>query len=242
MGEGYPLPALLDSCLEHGLSRIVHVSTTIEEHVLIEPFLAGYPDFLSLALGVMAGPAPEKIGFTMEKISQSVEKRQICAIGEIGLDYYRMPAPPDEQQRVFGLQAALALETGLPVVIHTRDAAGDTLAVLDRFPGLRGVVHCFSGDLELAEAFLRRGFFISFSGVLTYRNALALQEAARRLPMEKILVETDCPYLAPVPMRGKPNLPWYVRYTADFLAGLRGIPSEAVAQATAANAAELFGW
>ncbi len=167
----------------------------------------------------------------------------VIAVGEIGLDYHYNLSTPEEQQDVFRRQIRLARDLELPVVVHHRDAEEDLLRILDeeRVADVRGVLHSFTASLETAEAAIAQGFLISFSGIVTFKNAAALQDVARRLPLDKLLVETDCPYLAPVPHRGKRNEPVFVRETAAFLAKLRGTSEDEVERATDDNFREFFG-
>jgi TatD DNase family protein len=169
------------------------------------------------------------------------------AIGEIGLDYYiradsaQAPAPHDLQERLFREQLAMARELGKPVVIHSREAQADTMRILrDAARGQPGVMHSFSGDWAYAEACLEVGFLLSFSGPVTFAKAAELHEVARRTPAERILTETDSPYLAPHPLRGKRNQPANVRLVAERLAALRGVALEEVAEMVWKNAAEVF--
>jgi TatD DNase family protein len=166
----------------------------------------------------------------------------VRAIGEIGLDYHYDFAPREAQRAVFTAQVAFAREQGLPVVIHTREADEDTLAILERTGQgeLRGVFHCFSGDTALAQRALALGFHVSFSGIVTFPKSEAIRAAAAIVPLERLLVETDCPYLAPVPNRGRRNEPAWVAHTISRLAGLRSLAPDALAEATAANARALF--
>ncbi|MBM4429347.1 MAG: TatD family deoxyribonuclease [Chloroflexi bacterium] len=167
---------------------------------------------------------------------------QVVAVGEIGLDFYRNLSPAQVQKQVFLTQLELARQLNKPVVVHDRDAHAETMAILqDRALGCGGVLHCFSGDRQMAKQAIRMGFYLSFAGPITFENALKLQELAREIPLEHILVETDCPYLAPHPHRGKRNEPAYVRMVAAKIAALKEIPLERVAEATTANAERLFG-
>ena len=165
----------------------------------------------------------------------------VVAIGECGLDYHRNLSPPDAQRRAFDAQIALALECGKPLVIHTREAAEDTLTALEAAGEHPVVLHCFSIPEHLDEV-LARGYMTSFAGQVTYPKATGLHEAARRIPDDRLLVETDSPYLAPVPRRGRPNRPANVAHTLRFLAELRGVEPEALDAVTSANAARVFGW
>ncbi len=167
---------------------------------------------------------------------------KVIALGEIGLDYHWMEDPKEIQIEVFKRQIALSKDLDLPFVVHTRDALEDTYQVIKEAGlGSRGgIMHSFSGSLEEAQRFVDLGMMISFSGVVTFKKATELQEAAQQLPLDKILVETDAPYLAPVPKRGKENKTAYTRYVVEKIAELRGISVEEVAAATTANAKRLF--
>jgi len=164
---------------------------------------------------------------------------KVLAVGEIGLDYHYDFSPRETQCEVFRKQLALAREAGKPVVIHTREAWEDTLRLLQETEG-GGIMHCFSGGPAEAEQALRLGFFISFAGVVTFPKALRIQEAARMVPRDRLLIETDAPYLAPVPHRGQRNEPAFVIETARTLAGLRGETLEGIAAVTTANFRGLF--
>jgi TatD DNase family protein len=166
---------------------------------------------------------------------------KVVAIGETGLDYHYEPESAALQQASFRLHLEAARITGKPVIVHTREARADTLALL-REAALpqAGVLHCFTEDWEMAKAALDIGFYISLSGIVTFRNAEALRDVARQVPADRLLVETDSPYLAPVPHRGKPNLPQYVREVAEYLAVLRGVSYETLAEQTSSNFKRLF--
>jgi TatD DNase family protein len=167
----------------------------------------------------------------------------VVALGEIGLDYHYDNSPRDVQRRVFARQLQLAREEGLPVIIHSREADEETALILRReMDGAAsgGVMHCFGGGPALAEAALSLGFMISFAGNVTFKKAESLREVARAVPLERLLVETDCPFLAPVPLRGRRNEPAYVVETARFLAGLRGVEPEELGRAASENFARLF--
>ncbi|MEX5213148.1 MAG: TatD family hydrolase [Nitrospiraceae bacterium] len=172
--------------------------------------------------------------------------KKIVAYGEIGLDYHYNNSPPEEQRRRFREQVRLAKELRLPLVIHTREAQEDTIQILreEQASAVGGVLHCFSGDAWLAKDALDLGFYLSFSGILTFQNAAMLRDIARTVPADRLLIETDCPYLTPVPHRGRRNEPAFVKYVADQLAFLMpGDPSgsfEAMARLTSDNARRLF--
>jgi len=174
------------------------------------------------------------------KMAELAKHPKIVAIGETGLDFYYDNSPRDVQREVFRRQLALARQLNLPVIVHTRDADEDTERILKEEKADRGVIHCFTSGERLAEFALGIGFAISFSGIVTFPNARPLAEIARRIPIDRILVETDCPYLAPVPHRGKRNEPTFVTDTARFIASLREMTPQELAAQTSANFERLF--
>ncbi len=177
-----------------------------------------------------------------ERMRTLLEDERVVAVGEIGLDYYRNLSPRDVQIRVFARQLEIAAEAGLPVIVHNRNADEEVIAVLRDFaPPLRGVAHCFGSDAETAEKLLELGFFISFAGNITYTKSERMIQAARSIPEKRLLIETDCPYLTPVPYRGKPNEPAMLPYTAAALARIRKTPVEHLAATCTAAAMDLFG-
>ena len=166
---------------------------------------------------------------------------KVKAIGEIGLDYYWEQNPPKEfQQRVFRDQMALAEELDLPVIVHDREAHGDSLSIVRAFPRVRGVFHCFSGSAEMAKELVKLGWMISFTGVLTYKNARKAVEAAQAVPLEQLMIETDSPYMAPVPHRGKRNDSGYLEHICRRLAEIKGISWEDCARITTENGKRFF--
>lgn len=183
--------------------------------------------------------SPEIEKMLVEKLKHP----KVVALGEIGLDYHWMSDPKEVQEAVFRRQIQLSKVHNLPFVVHTRDAMADTYAVIQsEGVGPRGgIMHSFSGTYDEAKQFLDLGMMISFSGVVTFKKALDLQEAATKLPLDAILVETDAPYLAPMPFRGKENTPAYTKFVVEKIADLRGVSAEVVAQATYDNALRMFG-
>ncbi len=184
-------------------------------------------------------------GFTeadLKEIERAAADPRARAIGETGLDYFRDRAPREDQRRAFEAQLGLAERTGQPVVIHTREAEDDTFAILaERAAELTVILHCFSAPSRLDEC-VERGYLCSFAGNVTYKNATDLQSAARDVPADLLLVETDSPYLAPMPMRGKPNEPANVSHTAEFLADLRGVRYDELDAIVEENARRVFRW
>jgi TatD DNase family protein len=174
-------------------------------------------------------------------VRAAVSAERAVAIGEIGLDYHYDFSPRDVQQRVFEAQVALARELALPVIIHTREATDDTFAILGAAPGVRGVFHCFTGDVAMARDALDLGFYISIAGIVSFPKAIELKEVGKLVPDDRLLVETDAPYLAPVPYRGKRNEPAFVARVVDVLAGLRNADAAELARRTERNFAAFLG-
>ena len=178
----------------------------------------------------------------LEALRELAKHPKVAAIGEIGLDYYWEENPPREfQQRVFRDQLALAMELDLPVIVHDRQAHGDSLSIIREFPEVRGVFHCFSGSAEMARELVKLGWMVSFTGVLTYKNARKAVEAAQAVPLGRVMIETDSPYMAPVPHRGKRNDSRYVRLICEKLAEIKGVPFAECARVTAENGKRFFG-
>jgi len=189
------------------------------------------------------GFAYRAIGWDRDQVGKSLPELDyagVSAVGEIGLDYHYSPGTREQQRELFAKQLELAKKLGLPVVIHTRDADDDTLGLLREIPS-RGIVHCFTGSPEFCRALLDLGFYISISGIVTFRAADNVRESALAVPDDRILVETDSPFLAPVPLRGNPNEPAFVVHTAKFLADLRKTSFESFAAQTTANAISVLG-
>ena len=182
-------------------------------------------------------------GFTDETLAiyrEMAAHEKVVAIGEIGLDYYRNHATPEVQKAVFRAQMELARELQMPVIIHDRDAHGDCLDMIAQFPEVTGVFHCYSGSWEYAQELLKRGWYLGFTGVITFSNARRALEVIENAPLHRILIETDCPYLTPEPYRGRRNDPSRVPYVAAKIAEVRGISVEEAAKITAENTKKLF--
>jgi TatD DNase family protein len=177
----------------------------------------------------------------MQRIEELAGGSRVVAIGEIGLDYHYDIIDKEVQAKFFEAQLELAEKLSLPVVIHTRDAMGDTLEILSRHPNVRGVMHSFSGSAEVALELTKKGWYISFSGPVTYKNAVKVKEAAAVVPADRILIETDCPYLPPVPHRGELNYSGYMKHTAEAVADIREVSLDEIARITWKNACRLFG-
>jgi TatD DNase family protein len=179
---------------------------------------------------------------TIDQLAKLASHPKVIAIGETGLDYYRVEGDLTWQQQRFRRHIQVAKQLAKPLIIHTRQARQDTIAILkqEQASDIGGVLHCFTEDWDMAKAAMDLNFYISFSGIVTFRNAVELQDIAKRMPLERMLVETDAPYLTPAPYRGKPNQPGYTRYVAEFIAELRQEPIEKIAEQTTANFSKLF--
>jgi len=238
------LPEIRREMAANQVDRAVCICTTLEEFPVVHGLATAHDNFWATV-----GVHPDNEGVqepTLDDLLSRARLPRIVAIGETGLDYYRLNGRRIEdmawQRERFAVHIRAARATGLPLVIHTRSASADTLAVLrDEGQGaVRGVFHCFTETMEVALAALEMGFHISFSGILSFRNAQALRDVAKVVPLERCLIETDSPYLAPVPFRGKTNQPAWVRHVAEALAQVKGVPLDEVARATTANATALF--
>jgi TatD DNase family protein len=212
--------------------------------------LADFPQVLALAeqhphLYASVGVHPDYEGVEEPDVARLVDLAQhpkVIAIGETGLDYFRLKSDLEWQRTRFRTHIRAARESSKPLIIHTREAAADTLRIMaeENAAESSGVMHCFTETWEVAEAALAMGFYISFSGIVTFKNAKQLKDVAQRVPLERILIETDAPYLAPVPHRGRLNQPAYVKHVAEEIATLRGISLDEVGRSTTENFARLF--
>jgi TatD DNase family protein len=205
--------------------------------------IAEQHDHIRCTAGIHPHDAAMATDEVIEKIRVKLSAHeQVVGIGETGLDYHYDRAPKDVQKNVFRAFLDMSKEVDKPVIIHSRDAEEDTLALLDERGVRGGILHCFTGSREFAEELLKRDFFISFSGIVTFKSAREILEVARDVPADKLLIETDSPYLAPVPFRGKKNQPAYVYHTAEAIAEIRQQPLEELAAQTYANACQVFKW
>ena len=239
------IAATLERAEKAGVVRLVAVGGSRELNDAAVMARTCSPDAVRLALGADRDQSSFPMDETIADIRNRIDANSPAAIGEIGLDFHYSPETAAEQGRLFAAQLEMADELGLPVVIHTRDADDATCGVLDEVPwhgqGLRGVIHCYTGSVPFARRLLDRGFMISISGIVTFRLADNVREAARYVPDDRLLIETDSPFLAPVPKRGTPNEPAFIVHTADFLANLRGIDVTALVHLTFSNGTLLFG-
>lgn len=234
------LDQVLQRMQDNGIAHALCISVTLENWPNVQAIAASHPQ-ISASVGVHPDEARAREPSVQELVRLAAAPK-VVAIGETGLDYYRASGDLEWQRERFRTHIRASRECGKPLVIHTRQAADDTLEIMrqERADQVGGVMHCFTETQEVAQAALDLGFHISFSGIVTFKNAIELKEVARAVPLDRMLVETDAPYLAPVPYRGKRNEPAYVRHVAEYVAQLRGISLEALAQATTANFAALF--
>ncbi|MCY6355706.1 TatD family hydrolase [Clostridium sp. ZS2-4] len=203
--------------------------------------LAEKYDIFYAAVGIHPGNAYELTKEALDEIKKMTKKDKVRAIGEIGLDYYWEENPPKEVQKaVFRKQMELARELNLPVVIHDRDAHGDTLDIMKEFPEVKGVVHCFSGSVEFARECLKLGYYIGITGVITFKNSKKLRDVAKEVPLDRILVETDCPYMAPTPYRGERNRSEYIKYVIEQIAEIKEVSVEEIQDITIENIKNLL--
>ena len=230
---------LLASLPGQGISLLMNPGCSYESS-LNAIMLAQQYVFVYAAVGSHPDAADEVCEGLIHKYRELCENPKVLAIGEIGLDYHYEDIPRDIQKRAFRMQMELARELDLPVIVHEREAHEDGMKIVDEFPTVRGVFHCYSGSLEMAKELVKRGWYIGFTGVLTFKNARKSLEVASGIPRDRIVIETDCPYMAPVPFRGKRNDPAKVLFMAKKLAELWGVTEEEAARITLENGKRLY--
>ena len=224
----------------NGIRRIMNIGCDLaSSHTSIA--LAEEYEFIYAAVGSHPDDAAAVDEARIEEYRRLAKHPKVKAIGEIGLDYYYEDVPRQKQQEAFRMQMALAEELEMPVIIHQRDAYEDCLKIVDEFPKVKGVFHCFSGSVEYAKEVLKRGYYMGFTGVITFKNARKAVEVAEYAPLNRLLIETDCPYMAPEPYRGKRCDSTMLPKMAEKIAELRGLPVEQIAKITRENAMKLFG-
>lgn len=231
---------LLKSMESGGISLIVNVGSTIESWDKIIGLTERYP-FVYGTIGVH----PDEVGSLDEekfsRMSDLLDLNKIIAVGEIGLDYYWDKEKHDIQKDWFIRQLDLAREKDMPVIIHSREAAADTFEIMKQYAaGMKAVIHCYSYSPEMAREYVKMGYYIGVGGVVTFKNAKKLKQVVKEIPLESVVLETDCPYLAPVPYRGKRNCSLYLPYVAEQIAELKGKTVEEVIQQTEKNSRELY--
>ncbi|MBI2082744.1 MAG: TatD family hydrolase [Deltaproteobacteria bacterium] len=235
------IPQVIERARQAGVETIINVGTDLESSRQALEIGRNYSG-IYVAIGFHPHEAAKVTREDLAALKLLAADQKVVAIGEIGLDYYYEHSPREAQLRILREQVGLAHEAALPLIIHCRDAFQDCFAIMDEEEGWKrgGVFHCFTGDWGIAQKILKKGFYLSFSGILTFKKSGNLREVAEKAPLEKILVETDCPYLAPEPHRGKRNEPAYVQLVAQRLAEIRGVSLSVIDEAVTRNLGELF--
>ena len=242
--------AVLHRARDADVGAILNVADTLESAAFIQQQLKNnsYGIEIYATAGVHPQRATEWNDDSSAQLNELLNGERIVAVGEIGLDWFYDETHPEHpgatrerQLQVLAAQLTIARERDLPVVLHNRDADRELLNAIEQFPSVRGVFHCFGGDQEMAQQVLARGFYLGFGGITTFKNAQQVREVVAWCPIERLLIETDAPYLAPVPKRGKTNEPAFIAYTAQFVAELRGMSVDELGAQTARNAQQLFG-
>ncbi len=234
------LAEVVERAWQSGLTGIINVGYDIPSSYRALRLARENPQ-MHAVVGVHPHDANDVDEAALAVIQELAQEPKVVAIGETGLDYFYDHSPRDVQRSAFRLHLSLARRLDLPVVIHSRDAVADTLTIVKEYPDVRCLLHCYSGSLETAKQYVALGHFLSFAGPISFKNANRLQEVAQALPLEHVLIETDSPYLAPVPKRGKRNEPAYVLHVAQKLAELHAVSLETVMEITRKNTCSFFG-
>ncbi len=229
---------MLGSLKESGICGVINCGADIESSVFSIELSDEY-DYIYAACGIHPEEADKVAENYIEILRKLAQNKKCVAIGEIGLDYYWRQDTKEKQKELFENQILLAKELGLPIIVHDREAHGDTLEILKKYKP-EGVLHCFSGSPETAEEILNLGMYIGLGGALTFKNARKAVEVARMLPLDRLLLETDCPYMAPVPFRGKRNYSGYIPYIAEKVGEIKGIDTQNVLDVTSKNTKKVF--
>jgi len=230
---------LIAGLKDKGVGFVMNAGCSLQSSKECIALAEKYP-FLYASVGSHPDAADEVCEELMETYLQMSRHPKVKAIGEIGLDYYYEDFDRQIQLRAFRMQMELAREADLPVIVHERDAHGDGMDVVQEFPDVRGVFHCYSGEAEMANQLVKKGWYIGFTGVLTFKNARKAVETAKTIPIERIVLETDCPYMSPEPYRGRRNDPGRLIHMAEKLAEIRNLPLEEIIKITTENAKRLY--
>ena len=235
------MPDVIQRAKEGGIENIITIGIGIQECKSAMRIAEAYPSIYA-AIGIHPHNAKSLDLKILDFLEDNANNKKVVALGEMGLDFFRNHSSREDQIRAFRAQLDLAKSVNLPVIIHDRDAHEETLSILEEEKAdlNGGVIHCFSGDAQMAFKCIDMGFYISIPGTVTFKNAKKQIEVVRKIPIEKILIETDCPFLAPVPYRGKRNEPLYVKYVAEEIAKIKNMQLEDVARITVLNTKELF--
>ncbi len=230
---------IMDGLAKKGVGLVMNAGCSLKSSRDIIRMAEQYP-WLYASVGSHPDAADEVNEAVLEEYRKLCKHDKVKAIGEIGLDYYYEVIPREIQEGAFRMQMALAQELDMPVIVHEREAHDDGMRIVKEFPKVKGVFHCYSGSAEMARQLVNMGWYIGFTGVLTFKNARKAVETAAAIPLERIVIETDCPFMAPEPFRGRRNDPGYLPYMAEKLAQIRGISPEEAAHATTENAKRLY--
>ena len=231
---------LLNSMHDGGIGLIVNAGSTLESWGKIQRLTEEYP-FVNGAVGIHPDEAGTLTEEHMSEMERLLDLEKIVAVGEIGLDYYWDNESHDVQKKWFIRQLELAKGKDMPVIIHSREAAADTMEIMRGYAsGMRAVIHCYSYSVEMAREYVKMGYYIGIGGVVTFKNAKKLVNVVKEIPLTSIVLETDCPYLAPVPYRGKRNSSLYLPYVAEKIAEIKGVSTEEVVRQTEENSRTLY--
>lgn len=233
---------LIESLRANNIDLVFNIGADIKTSKASVELAKKY-DHIYAVVGIHPHDAEDAEDNYLDILRELSLEEKVVAIGEIGLDFYYDNSPRDIQRKVFKEQLKLAKELNLPVVIHTRDASQETFDILKeagKDGSLRGIMHCYSGSVEMAKEYIKLGFYISIAGPVTFKNSRVVKDVAKEIPLDKLLIETDCPYLSPEPHRGKRNEPKLVKHTAEKIAEIRGISLEELAKATSENTKRIF--
>ena len=232
---------VIDRALRVGVDLIVTIGTSLADSRKAAEIASRYPCVYA-AIGVHPHEVKDIDPHTYDSLNKLATHDKVIAFGEIGLDFFRNLSPRDIQLKRFSEQLEIAHELNLPIIVHDRDAHKETLDLLRKWPGERkGVIHCFSGDYKMAQECIDMGFYISVTGAVTFKKSEVISEVVRKIPLERILIETDAPFITPEPHRGKRNEPSYVIFTARKIAELKGVTMEEVGRITSKNTRQIFG-
>lgn len=239
----YDRENLIENLKEHGLDRVYNIGADLESSIASVELADKY-EIIKAVIGVHPHAASEYNQEVEDKLIELAKNENVRAIGEIGLDYYYDNSPRDVQVQVFKKQIELANKLKLPIVVHSREAAKETFDIIssykEKYKDLKFLIHCFSQSVEMMREYVKMGCYIALGGVVTFKNSKAPKEVAKEVPLENLLLETDCPYLAPEPMRGKRNEPMFIKYSAQKIAEIRGISLEELLKATDENTRRFY--
>lgn len=239
----YDRENLIENLKEYGLDRVYNIGADLESSIASVE-LANKYEIIKAVIGVHPHAASEYNQEVEDKLIELAKNENVRAIGEIGLDYYYDNSPRDIQVQVFKKQIELANKLKLPIVVHSREAAKETFDIIssykEKYKNLKFLIHCFSQSVEMMREYVKMGCYIALGGVVTFKNSKVPKEVAKEVPLENLLLETDCPYLAPEPMRGKRNEPMFIKYSAQKIAEIRGISLEELLKATDENTRRFY--